>query len=121
VIPGLRDWWDDLGAAIPNRRQMLAVLSRASETAEQDASVVLADALGDRDLALSALRTSLTRYRGKVSGAWFNSWLLVHSGARADPRFKALMREAGMADFWRQSGQWSDFCGPVGANDFECH
>jgi len=45
----------------------------------------------------------------------------VRSGARADPRFKALMREGGLADFWRKSGKWPDFCGPVGEDDFECH
>ena len=31
------------------------------------------------------------------------------------------MREAGRADYWRQSGKWPDFCGPVGEDDFECH
>ena len=31
------------------------------------------------------------------------------------------MREAGLADYWRQSGNWADFCGPVGEDDFECH
>ncbi len=31
------------------------------------------------------------------------------------------MREAGLADYWRQSGQWADSCGPVGEDDFECH
>jgi hypothetical protein len=31
------------------------------------------------------------------------------------------MREAGLADYWRQSGKWADSCRPVGEDDFECH
>ena len=31
------------------------------------------------------------------------------------------MCDAGLQDYWRQSGKWSDFCGPVGKDDFECH
>jgi TolB-like protein/predicted Ser/Thr protein kinase len=120
VIPGLAAWWDDFAAAIPDREAMLAVLRRASEAGEQSPPV-LADALGDRDLALSALRAHLDATRHRFTGAWYAPWLLVHSGARADPRFKALMREGGLADFWRESGTWPDFCKPVGRDDFECH
>jgi tetratricopeptide (TPR) repeat protein len=113
-------WEHDFGAAIPNRREMLAVLRKATDAGEAIAPQ-FADALGDRDLALSALRSGLKLNRGKSGSAWWQPWLLVHSGARADPRFKQLMREGGLADFWRQSGKWPDFCGPVGADDFECH
>jgi hypothetical protein len=81
----------------------------------------LADALGDRDLAFSTLQLLFTQLRGENSGVWYQPWLLVHSGARADPRFKELMRLGGLPDFWRQSGKWPDFCGPVGTDDFECH
>jgi TolB-like protein len=112
-------WWHDFGAAIPNRKAMLAVLRKAFEAGE-DTNLLLADALGDRDLALTMLRSDLTRYRGQTN-TWWWPWMLVHSGARADPRFKELMREAGLADYWRQSGKWADFCGPVGEDDFECH
>ena len=120
LVRAERGWWDDFGAAIPDRESMLAVLRSAAETGEQ-ATAILADAMGDRDLALSALGTYLSNTRGKFTGAWYAPWLLVHSGARADPRFKELMREGGLADFWRQSGKWPDFCGPVGKDDFECH
>ena len=112
-------WWHDFGAAIPNRQGMLAVLRKAFEAGE-DIDPALADALGDRDLALTMLRSYVTRSRG-TTGTWWQPWLLVHSGVRADPRFKELMREAGLADYWRQSGKWADFCGPVGEDDFECH
>ena len=57
--------WHDFGAAIPNRQGMLAVLRKAFEAGE-DVDPRLADALGDRDLALSALRSYLTRIRGRT-------------------------------------------------------
>jgi TolB-like protein/tetratricopeptide (TPR) repeat protein len=115
----LPQWWRDFSAASPNRQKMLEVLRHAGE-AREIVEPQLADALGDRDLALALSRSQITRARG-TTGTWWLPWLLVHSGARADPRFKELMRLGGLPDFWRQSGKWPDFCAPVGKDDFECH
>ena len=30
------------------------------------------------------------------------------------------MIETGLADYWRQTGDWGDVCRPVGDDDFEC-
>jgi serine/threonine protein kinase/tetratricopeptide (TPR) repeat protein len=59
-----QQWEHDFGAAIPDRREMLAVLRKAAETGEVIAPQ-FADALGDRDLALTALRYGLKFNRGK--------------------------------------------------------
>ncbi|MEO6080496.1 MAG: hypothetical protein ABIQ86_12040 [Steroidobacteraceae bacterium] len=40
---------------------------------------------------------------------------------RTDPRFKEIVRDVGLVDYWRTSGNWGDFCKPVGTADFECH
>lgn len=80
-----------------------------------------ADAFGERDLALEAIRKEAldpfvyTPYRLP----WV-LWYPYRSGLRADPRFKDILRELGLPDYWRKSGNWSDFCKPVGAADFEC-
>jgi tetratricopeptide (TPR) repeat protein len=48
--------------------------------------------------------------------------LLWHSSAaalRKTERFKALVRKAGLVDYWRARG-WPDMCRPMGADDFVC-
>lgn len=37
----------------------------------------------------------------------FRPWL---ANVRRDPRFIAFARRLGLVDYWRQSGQWPDFC-----------
>lgn len=80
-----------------------------------------ADAFGERDLALAAIRKEVldpvvyTPYRLP----WV-LWYPYRTGLRADPRFKDILREAGLVDYWRKTSNWGDFCKPVGADDFEC-
>ncbi len=101
-----------------------AVLHRAFENpvaAEYDRSdriVVWADFFGDKDLALAAMRQSLfDTHDFQVTQLWWP----YSTNLRADPRFKDIVREIGMVDYWRRSGNWGDFCKPVGTDDFECH
>jgi TolB-like protein/tetratricopeptide (TPR) repeat protein len=76
-----------------------------------------ADLYGDPDLTWEWLN----RARGNFEAQNYILWLLPNSGVRADPRFKALIRELKLDQYWRQSGSWGDFCKPVGEDDFECH
>ena len=64
------------------------------------------------------------------SGPWFlwsaGCWGIAphrpgRCGVRADPRFKELLRELKIADYFRASGNWGDFCKPTSGDDFECH
>ncbi len=43
-----------------------------------------------------------------------NIWLPYDPGMRTDARFKVLLRDLGLADYFRASGNWGDFCKPVG-------
>ena len=47
-------------------------------------------------------------------------WTSPYSALRTLPGFKAHMLETGLADYWRQTGDWGDVCRPVGDDDFEC-
>jgi adenylate cyclase len=46
-------------------------------------------------------------------------WSPEFAPVRKTERFKALMRNAGLADLWRARG-WPDLCRPLGADDFVC-
>jgi len=36
------------------------------------------------------------------------------------PGFKDLVQNVGLVDYWRSTGNWGDFCKPIGDDDFEC-
>jgi adenylate cyclase len=46
-------------------------------------------------------------------------WRPAYAPVRKTERFKALVRKAGLVDYWRAKG-WPDLCHPVGADDFVC-
>lgn len=52
--------------------------------------------------------------------AAYTQYDLPFSGEiQADPRYKALVKKAGLVDYWRVRG-WPRYCRPKGADDFEC-
>ena len=118
----------DLGAVLHDRKAMLAFLRNASaNSAYRGLSEIwlLADALGEADLAAAALREDMERRKGFKEGhmdwgSYLSFWLAPYSSLRAHPEFKSLLIETGLADYWRQTGNWGDGCKPVGADDFQC-
>jgi TolB-like protein/Flp pilus assembly protein TadD len=46
-------------------------------------------------------------------------WHSSYAPVRRTERFKKLVRDLGLVDYWRERG-WPEFCRPVGADDFEC-
>ena len=73
--------------------------------------------LRDPETAIAALRTALLE--GPI-GKGTVLWIGVMKHVRGDPRFKDLVRDLGLVDYWRKTGAWGDFCHPVGDTDFEC-
>ena len=54
---------------------------------------------------------------GKSTG-----WTLPMFGdVRKLPNFKEFTNNMGLVDYWRASGNWGEFCHPLGQDDFECH
>ncbi len=56
-------------------------------------------------------------YFQPISTTWF--WHPTYAPVRKTERFKKVVRELGLVDYWRKRG-WPAQCHPVGANDFAC-
>lgn len=122
----------DLGTALDDRNAMLAMVRRALDDARYGGGDVfayqwtqVADALGDSALAVAALRRDLERQPGFSTGtmaqqSYVAFWNAPYSGLRAHPQFKELLVAAGVAGYWRSTGNWGDGCRPAGTDDFEC-
>ena len=122
----------DLGGVLNDREAMLAILREAAKDPAYGGGrtaivfqMETADALGDADLAVDALRRYLESRRGFHDHSmhhahYWQFWTAPHSKLRAHPEFKRLLIQTGVADYWRQSGRWGDGCKPVGADDFQC-
>jgi TolB-like protein/DNA-binding winged helix-turn-helix (wHTH) protein len=114
-------------------KQMLtspeAALARLRRTAADSklqgdvyfASTIAQDAayLGDKQLALDGLRSMLNANFTFETTA-FVIWRPVMSNVRGESAFKAILRERGIAHYWRATGSWGDACRPTGPEEFDC-
>lgn len=75
-------------------------------------------AAGDAQLAADAMREEDARPESRFSFIW--RWAPLFAPARALPVFKELVRKHRLPEYWRSHG-WPDVCGPIGADDFQCH
>ena len=74
----------------------------------------IASELGDPELAFENLMESGA---ADTLAAIFDP---THKAIRQLPAFKAYVRNIGLYDYWRNTGEWGDFCRPVGNDDFVC-
>ncbi|HEV7444879.1 MAG TPA: winged helix-turn-helix domain-containing protein [Steroidobacteraceae bacterium] len=127
VISG-PDWPanDMIGRAMASRlgdsRAALAQLRRAAGDPAYPKSIPSQSELaywaayfGDPQLSLQLMRSVLS----DPSFA-FVLWRPIVRDMRRLPAFKDLVRDLGLADYWRASGNWGQFCRPLDKNDFEC-
>jgi tetratricopeptide (TPR) repeat protein len=122
----------DLGNALNDRAAMLALVRQALADEGYGGGIGfayvwtnVADALGDSELAMAALRKDMEANKGFKERAmaqypYVAFWNAPYSNVRAHPDFKKLLIEAGVVDYWRQTGKWGDDCRPVGSDDFQC-
>jgi hypothetical protein len=121
-------YFRDLGAVLHDRDAMVAILHKAAADSVYRGDgelLLLADALGDADLAAATMRESMEGSKGfkearLAFGSYWSLWMAPYSNLRSHPEFKKLLLETGLADYWRQTGKWGDGCKPVGAPDFQC-
>jgi Tfp pilus assembly protein PilF len=70
--------------------------------------------LGDRGLSIEALRAN------EATQNLHAIWRPVLNSVRREPAFRSLVEEVGLADYWRTTGHWSDFCRPTRDGTFSC-
>ena len=73
---------------------------------------IFASFLGDEELALAALRQLGPTQNVHVL------WRRTLREVRSSPKFADLVRDLGLADYWRASGDWGEFCRETTGGEF---
>ncbi len=113
----LRHYQDPPTALAELQRQLDDPVSLNSSVVVVMMISVWADYFGDPELAVKAIE-KLPALVGN-SFNWI-VWRPIHRDMRRLSEFKSLVRAWGFEDYWRTTGNWGDYCRPVGLDDFEC-
>lgn len=132
-----------LALAVNDRDLLLTWLKRAQRYLPDSRLLIgaMAETLDDREAALAWLRVTFQRteehdYMIAHWAAWYGDQELALDAmerlpvpwafwdnhmreVRRNPRFKDLVRQVGLEEYFREYG-WNDFCRPLGADDFQC-
>lgn len=113
---------DEIAPLLEDRAALRARVQKLIEERRlgSDGAYFIADALGDSRSAVVSLRAFIDAPGNSDFANYWQLWIIPYSNVRTLPGFKDLLREAGIVDYWRQTGNWGDFCKQVGADDFEC-
>jgi hypothetical protein len=106
---------DDPRAALAELRRLAADPDFPKFTIAQSVLAAWAAYFGDPALSLQLLHSVPTD-----ASQTFVLWRPILKDMRRLPGFKDLVRDLGLVTYWRASGNWGDFCRPLGKEDFEC-
>ena len=108
-------------ATLDNPRQALADLRKDYADALRTGArgqlfplALFASFLGDQALSLDALRAI------GPTQSLFPVWRPALSDVRRLPGFADFVRDVGLVDYWRESGNWGEFCRESGEGAFTC-
>lgn len=78
------------------------------------------ETLGRMDETIERLKTLRVLDPLNLETSIFLIWHDALSGTRQTPEFKEFPVAFGVVELFRATGEWNDYCQPVGADDFEC-
>jgi TolB-like protein len=121
VFPGFsqsplgRSWFGERAATLSRLRRTLAAGKRLRGQFAYCA--MIASHHADLELAIEFLRAE---YLADGFGAFYLMWNPALALVRTTAAFKEFLVDLGLPAMWRASGDWADFCEPMGEHDFAC-
>lgn len=116
--------FDELTEVLQDREQAIALVRAAIDNPKwQDPTrqiwfAFLAGFYDATDDCIKALRRAFVE-KNPILGIRIYLWMPVLRPAHLDPRFKDILRDMKLVEYWQKTGKWGDFVRPVGDGDFE--